>query len=201
MKEGKREREKEGKWRMKMIEPIILETSRLVLKGFTPEDMTFIFEQLPKEEIKKLLGHRSDEEFQKEESKQKKGYATYNRSFVLFLLIEKETQTIFGRCGLHNWNADHSRAEIGYSIEIPEFKQKGFMSEAVESIIAFGFRDLKLNRIEALVGEDNIPSLKIISKFNFTKEGLLREHFNISESKFENSLMFSLLKSEYKINR
>ena len=193
-----------GKWengRMNMIEPIILDTSRLVLKGFTPEDMTFIFEQLPKEEIKKLLGHRSDEEYKKEEGKQKNGYASYNRRFVLFLLIEKESQTIFGRCGLHNWNADHSRAEIGYSIEIPEFKQKGLMSEAVEAIIAFGFRDLKLNRIEALVGEGNIPSLKIMSKFNFTKEGVLREHSNIAESKFENSLVFSLLKSEFKINR
>lgn len=174
----------------------IIETNRLLLKSFTPEDMNYIFENLPISEIKTLLGHTSDDAYQKEALKQKQGYSSYNRSFVLFLLIDKETNKIIGRCGLHNWNKDHCRAEIGYSMEDEFFKNKGLMSEAVEAIIRFGFNELKLNRIEALVGVNNVPSLNIIAKNHFTKEGVLRKHY-LLEDTFVDSVFFSLLAEEY----
>lgn len=86
--------------------------------------MKNIFENLPKTEIKKILGHRSDEDYKKEELKHKKGYASYNRSFLLFLLTDKESNNIIGRCALHNWNVEHKRAEIGYIMEYENFKRK-----------------------------------------------------------------------------
>ena len=47
-----------------------LETPRLILKGFRPEDMNYIFSNLNKTEIMQLLGHRNDEDFLKEQQKQ-----------------------------------------------------------------------------------------------------------------------------------
>ena len=178
------------------LKPIILETKRLTLKGFTPKDMTFIFGNYSKKEIKEILGHRSEEDYQKEEYKQKNGYAAYNRSFLLFMLIEKESNTIIGRCGLHNWNVEHKRAELGYNIVDENFKRKGLMTEAVSTIIEYGFNQLKLHRIEALVGSNNIPSIKIIEKHRFINEGLLRQHYYICD-KYEDSILFSKLHSEY----
>ena len=112
------------------LKPIIIETQRLKLTGYSSQDMTFIFENLNKDEIKKILGHRTDEDFQKEEYKYKNGYSSYNRAFILFLLTEKITNTIIGRCGLHNWNKEHQRAEIGYNISDENYKRKGLMTEA-----------------------------------------------------------------------
>lgn len=178
------------------LNPILIETKRLKLTGFSPQDMTFIFENLNKDEIKTLLGHHTDEDYQKEEYKYKNGYASYNRSFILFLLSEKTTNKIIGRCGLHNWNKDHNRAEIGYNISDENFKRKGLMSEAVNAIIDYGFNKLNLHRIEALVGSNNIPSLKIIENHFFTKEGLLRKHYYVAD-KYEDSVLFSLLYEEY----
>lgn len=172
-----------------------LETNRLRLTGFTPVDMKFIFENLSKSEIKEILGHRSETEFLKEEQKQKNGYSSYNRSFILFLLTEKESGRKIGRCGLHNWNKEHQRAEIGYAMEDENFKKLGLMSEAVKEIIDYGFHDLKLNRIEALVGIENVPSLKIIQKNNFKKEGVLRQHFYV-DGRFEDTIIFSKLIAE-----
>lgn len=175
---------------------IQIETDRLILKGLSPENMKVIFENYPKPEIKKILGHRSEEEYLKEEYKYQNGYASYNRSFILFLLTDKATGTIIGRCGLHNWNADHRRAEIGYSMEDENYKRKGLMAEAVESVIDYGFNQLHLNRIEALVGPNNIPSLRLMEKNHFIREGLLRNHYYISGG-FEHSVMFSKLHEEY----
>lgn len=178
------------------FKPIIIETKRLILKGLSPQDMTFIFNNYSKDEIKKILGHHSEEEFKKEEHKQKNGYSTYNRSFLLSLLTDKASDSVIGRCGLHNWNAEHRRAEIGYNITDENYKRKGLMTEAVGAIIGYGFNKLKLNRIEALVGSNNIPSLKIMEKYHFIKEGLLRQH-DFQNDKYEDSVVFSKLYSEY----
>lgn len=178
------------------LEPILIETQRLKLTGYSSQDMTYIFENFTKAEIIRVLGHRTEQDYLKEEYKYKNGYASYNRKFILFLLIEKISNTIIGRCGLHNWNEEHKRAEIGYDIADENFKRKGFMTEAVGTIIEYGFLQLNLHRMEALVGSNNIPSIKIIENHHFTKEGLLREHYWIG-GKYEDSIVFSLLRSEY----
>lgn len=178
------------------LKPVIIETQRLQLTGYSSQDMTFIFENFSRDEIMKMLGHRTDEDFRMEEYKYKNGYAAYNRAFLLFLLTEKISNTIIGRCGIHNWNKEHHRAEIGYNISDENFKRKGLMTEAFRSIIDYGFHVLKLNRIEALVGSNNIPSMKIIEGHHFTKEGLLRQHYLVA-AKFEDTIVYSLLYNEY----
>ncbi len=174
----------------------IIETNRLLLKGITPEYMKYIFENLTKSEIKIILGHRSEEDYQKEEIKHKNGYSSYNRSFMLFLLADKESNSIIGRCGLHNWNKEHRRAEIGYIMEDESARGKGLMTEAIKSILDYGFNNMNLNRIEALVGIGNSPSIRLMDKFNFKKEGVLRKHY-FTSNKFEDSVIFSKLYSEY----
>lgn len=184
------------KMTVKHLKPKIIETLRLKLTGYSFRDMTFIFENFSKSEIKEILGHRTEDDYQKEEYKYKNGYASYNRNFILFLLTEKATNKIIGRCGLHNWNEEHKRAEIGYYISDENFKRKGLMTEAIGPIIDYGFNQLNLHRIEALVGSNNIPSLRIIENHHFTKEGLLRQHCCMPD-KFEDSIVFSILYNEY----
>jgi ribosomal-protein-alanine N-acetyltransferase len=174
----------------------IIETRRLRLKGLSPEDMKYIFETYSKLEIKKILGHRSEEDYQKEESKQKNGYSSYNRSFKLFLMTDRISDNIIGRCGIHNWNAEHRRAEIGYVIADERYKRKGLMTEAFGAVVDYGFDKMNLNRIEALVGIGNVPSLRLMEKHNFIKEGLLRQHYYTSD-KYEDSVLFSKLYHEY----
>lgn len=177
-----------------IIDTKILHTSRLELQGYSPENMTVLFEHVPKSDVMTLLGHRTEAAYEKERVKQQQGYAAYNRTFLLFTLKLKETNQIIGRCGLHNWNKDHYRAEIGYHIEDEENKQCGFMSEAVEAILYFGFNELKLHRIEALVAKNNIPSLRILQKFGFEQEGVLKEHYLV-DGVFEDSVVFGKLNS------
>jgi ribosomal-protein-alanine N-acetyltransferase len=172
----------------------IIETERLILKGISNQLMFNIFETFPKEQIKLILGHETDEAFEKELYKHKNGYSSYKSAFVMFLLEDKASKQIIGRCALHNWNAECYRAEIGYHIEKEENKQKGYMSEAAKAIIHFGFNRLNLNRIEALVSPKNMPSLKIIQKLNFIQEGILKQHFFV-DGQFVDSLIFGLLKS------
>lgn len=173
-----------------------IETPRLILKLIFSDEMFRIFNTLSKEEVMKILGHRTEADYDKEYSKHINGYSSYNRKFIMFLLADKQTGMIIGRCGIHNWNKDNHRAEIGYHIEDELYKRKGLMSEAVKAVIHYAFTELKLNRLEAMVGVDNAPSLKIIENNGFTKEGRLRQHVAEGDA-FQDSFTFSILASEY----
>ncbi len=174
----------------------ILTTERLLLRKITPEGFKYIFENYPEEEIKKQLGLTTKEEFLKEREKNKGGYTTYDRSIVNFKLIVKETNEVIGGCGYHNWYSNHSKAELGYVLTKDENKRKGYMSEAVDTILDYGFNSMNLNRIEACIGPENIASLSLIRKYGFTQEGYLRQHF-VREDKIQDTILFSLLKEEY----
>lgn len=174
----------------------ILTTERLLLKKFTPEGFKYLFENYSKDEIKAQLGLTTDEEFERDKQKSEGGYKTYDRSIVQFKLILKETNEVIGAGGFHNWYAVHSKAELGYALNKDEHKQKGYMSEAVRTILEYGFHSMQLNRVEACVGPANTASLSLIRKFGFTQEGYLRKHFT-RDGEVQDSIIFSLLREEY----
>ncbi|NDI98871.1 GNAT family N-acetyltransferase [Flavobacterium sp. LaA7.5] len=172
-------------------------TERLVLKKLTPEIYNYLFTNLNDEDIKQFLGTATDEDFAKEKDNYSKGIVTYNRTFVNFVLTEKATGTAIGWCGFHTWYPKHSRAEIGYHMNHDNHKRKGYMSEALAAVLKYGFEVMQLHRVEALIAEYNEPSLKLLQKNGFVYEGRLREHYNV-DGTMEDSIMYSLLKNEYK---
>lgn len=174
----------------------IFETERLLLKKFTPAHFNYIFENHQAAEIRNILGIDTDEEYLTEENKYRNGYVSHDRTIVYFQLIHKDTNKIIGGAGFHNFYPKHKRAEIGYMLKFDEYKDKGLMGEALRFIIDYGFNDLEINRIEAYVGPQNIPSLKLVAKYNFVKEGHLRQHYFVN-GKMDDSIVFSLLREDY----
>ncbi|MFC3160625.1 ribosomal-protein-alanine N-acetyltransferase [Chryseobacterium arachidis] len=174
-----------------------IETERLLIQKLDSKIMNQIFETYNESEIKKILGLPNEKEFTRQKKIHQEGYESYNRKMLNFQIVEKQSHKILGNCGFHTWNPQHHRAEIGYAMNSDEFKNKGFMKEALEKIIEFGFQEMNLNRIEALIAENNTPSKKLLDYFGFTKEGVMRGHYLIDKV-FEDSVLYSLLKSEYK---
>ncbi|MCB0533163.1 MAG: GNAT family N-acetyltransferase [Lewinellaceae bacterium] len=173
-----------------------LQTDRLFLKKITPEVLSHLFQNYKDEEIMTVLGLSNYDEFIKERDKSRGGYTTYDRTILSFLLVLKSTNETIGRCGFHNWYAQHHRAEIGYALAKEEFKRKGYMREAVHAVLKYGFEVMHLNRVEAYIGPGNIASLRIVAKYGFTQEGVLRQHYAVG-GEFQDSIIFSLLKNEF----
>ncbi len=175
----------------------LIETPRLNLRLLTPEVYDYVFNRYSEEELRVFLG-LDEADFEKEKDRYSKGMKTFNRSFANFQMIEKASGKIIGWCGYHTWATDHSRAEIGYRMARDEYMNKGFMSEALKAILHYGFTEMKLHRAEALVADYNTASVSLLKKNNFTREGVLREHYLVN-GVFEESIMYSLLVSEYNV--
>lgn len=171
-------------------------TKRLLLRKLTPEVMKAVYETLTEEEQMEFLCIASKEELEKNRDKYERGLKTHNRDFIWFLLIETESGNHIGSAGFHVWYTDHNRAEIGYSLIDDRFKNKGYMTEVLNFLLPFGFNTMKLHRIEAFVGPKNEPSLRLMDKFGFTREGHLKEHYLLNGI-YEDSLVFSILKHQF----
>lgn len=174
----------------------IIETKRLLLKELTPEMQDELFTFCTDEQIMSFLGFTTAGELEAEREKWKGGMTTYRTSFKSFFIWEKDSGKMIGRSGFHNWYPMHRRAELGYVLFDETAKQKGYMTEAVQAIIAYGFDEMDLNRIEAFASPANIASVKILKAAGFIEEGLLRSHF-FKNSVMEDSACFGLLRDEY----
>ncbi len=181
---------------MKLPDIFEIATERLQLRRTDPETYNVILGQWNLNDIKSWFGFHSDQEAEQERERYRQGMTMAGRSFVLFHLVERSSKRTLGWCGYHTWFMAHRRAEIGYVLLDEAAKGKGYMGEALPYVIRYGFEVMNLHRIEALVGPQNEPSLKLIRKNGFREEGLLREHY-LRNGQLEDSLMFSLLRHEF----
>lgn len=172
-----------------------INTDRLILREITQEVMDFVFGNYSDSGLMNFFNY-SEEQLAVEKEKYNKGYSTFNRTFLYFFLIDKESKKLIGWCGYHTWYVDHFRAEIGYQMIDKNFREKGLMREAIKAVIDYGFNEMKLNRVEAMVAEYNTTSLKLLERLNFKQEGCLKKHYLVND-KYEDSLVFGLLKEDY----
>lgn len=161
------------------------------LRKMTPEIIKKVNEQCSDKLLKKFYGIHSMELLLKEKKKLELGLRTYNKSFLYFNIFDRKGETLLGWCGYHTWYLDHNRGELGYQWFTDEAKNKGYMTQIVKWVLAYGFNEMNLNRIEAMTASYNQASKALLKKFKFEKEGLLKKHY-LSNGVFEESEVYAL---------
>ncbi len=116
---------------------------------------------------------------------------------ILWAMCEKDNPDyILGTVGLWKFDFESYRCEVGYMIN-QRYQGKGFMSEAFNRILTYGFDELNLHSVEARVDEENFASIKVVEKAGFLREGLLKESV-LNKGEFRNDIIFSLLRKNFK---
>lgn len=96
-----------------------------------------------------------------------------------FLVVRREDNTIAGTVMLSQiFYGVLCSAYLGYWLGTG-FTGKGLMAEAVDLIVRHAFRDLKLHRVEANIQPENAPSIAVVRRNGFTKEGFSRKYLKI----------------------
>lgn len=89
------------------------------------------------------------------------------------VILRRADGQLIGSVGL--WpNYLHRRAELGYWLGV-DYWGRGYMSEAVQALIDFGFAELGLNRIFATYFTNNPASQRVMLKCGMTFEGIQRQ--------------------------
>lgn len=171
-----------------------IETENLILREILPDDAEAIFRIFSDDEVTRYYDLSTyttieqayelidffDESFELERA-------------IRWGITRKSDGLLVGTCG-YVWLRTY-RGEIGYELARPYWRQ-GIMTEAVDAIVDFGFRELGLNRIEALTMVDNVASVALLRKVGFVQEGILRQH-DYFKGKFHDMRLFALLRDDY----
>ncbi len=118
-----------------------------------------------------------------------------NHSQIAFAIDTKGCIHI-GSVDLHNKSDENKHAQAGILIGDKNYWGKGYGTDAMETILKFGFGKLKLHRIEATVYGYNARSLAMCKKLGFNMEGVRREHI-FYKGKFYDMAHFGFLRREW----
>lgn len=177
---------------------MILTGEKVILRYPKLSDAKWLFEHLTKPEILWMLEPETVPKCLKDEINwiHKQPMRRKKLVSVSFVVIEKRGGRLLGGAGIKYPNLKHKRSEVGAWIA-KEYWGKGYAKDALRMLINYGFKKLKLNRLEGICYAFNKRSRKLQESLGFKLEGVLREH-SIFKGKFVDDYFYSLLRKEWK---
>ena len=96
-----------------------------------------------------------------------------------FVICRNSDDTIVGLINLSQiFRKSFQNAYLGYQL-FAGFTGEGYMTEAVVKVLRFAFVDQKLHRVEANVQPHNQPSINVLKRCGFTKEGYSQKYLKV----------------------
>jgi RimJ/RimL family protein N-acetyltransferase len=86
-----------------------------------------------------------------------------------------ETSRLIGTVRIGVRQPEHRQGDVGYAVH-PDYQGRGYASEALKRLLAFGFENLLLERIWATADVRNVASWRVMEKAGMQREGLMRHH-------------------------
>jgi len=112
-----------------------------------------------------------------------------------FLIFEATSEELLGGLTLGGVRRGVAQAAtLGYWMGAPH-AGKGYMTRAVAAVVRFGFGTLRLHRIEAACIPDNAPSMALLKRNGFRREGFARAYLKINDA-WRDHVLFALVEGE-----
>ena len=117
---------------------------------------------------------------------------------ILFAITLANDGRHIGNIKLGPINNHHRHADVSYFIGDKTMWGKGIATKAINLVCGYGFRDIKLHRIEAGTYAKAVGSQRALEKNGFIKEAVFRKQV-ITNNGYEDVYRYGLLSDEYKI--
>jgi len=104
----------------------------------------------------------------------------------------KGTSTFVMGSGLHRMDWESGKFEIGYWVRT-KYAGQGFVTEAVNGITSYAFKELHANRVEIRCDAENIRSAAVAKRCGFLLEGILRHDALDVDGQLRSTMIFSKL--------
>ena len=114
-----------------------------------------------------------------------------------FLIFRAEDDAVLGSIRLSVIvRGAFQSAFLGYMIGAP-YLRRGYMTEALQLLLGYAFRELKLHRVEANILPGNDASLALVRRAGFQREGFSRRYLKIG-GRWRDHERWALLREEWR---
>ncbi|WP_460217823.1 GNAT family N-acetyltransferase [Psychroserpens sp. MEBiC05023] len=172
-----------------------LESKRLLYRAYSLKDAEVLLNLRGNKAVSKYMDTTVPTQIEDTEKRIKDYQTAFSEARgITWALIDKNSEKLIGDFGI--WHIDHknSRGEIGYILH-PDFWGKGYMFEAMNTLIRFGFNTINIHSYTANVNVNNDNSKALLLKFGFKLEAYFRENFYY-DGQFLDSEIYCLLESD-----
>ncbi|MDC6361780.1 MULTISPECIES: GNAT family N-acetyltransferase [Flavobacteriaceae] len=115
-----------------------------------------------------------------------------------FAIIDKKTNTVVGSTRYLNADAQHRRVEIGATWYAERVQRTGVNTECKYLLLKHAFEVLDCIAVEFKTHFHNFPSRNAILLLGAKQEGILRNHRIDERGVIRDTVLFSILDSEWK---
>ena len=176
-----------------------VETERLILRQFQPEDLDAIHAYHQLEEVARFQfwSVRSRDELKDKlaEWTPMDGSEAANGK-LCFACIRKSDNQLIGDLFLGITDREARQGEIGYSFN-PEFHRQGYGTEAVSRLMTLGFDKMGMHRIVGRCDARNTASWALLEKLGLRREAHFREHA-IFKGAWDEEFYYAILEDEWR---
>ena len=162
----------------------ILETERLILREWTPEDAGVLFAMCGDAETMRHIGDgqawQSIERAQVWLQRVSASYA--ERGYGPWAVVEKATGDVIGSCG-YSFLTKLSEIDFGYVFARP-YWGRGFATEAARAAFRDGFERLGFTKVTANTDLEHHISRRVLEKIGFEYQGARRYEGDAVDSAF-----------------
>lgn len=163
-----------------MCNPVLLETERLTLRMFTPDDF---------EDLHALISDPDVMEYYpKVSSREDSGMwfqgilRDYQTNGYGMLAVQlKETGEFVGQVGIVSRPAETCAIHYFAYLICKRFWRQGYATEAAQSLLDYGFGTLGVDKVTALIRTDNARSIRLAEKLGLQRESTTlhqgRDHY------------------------
>ena len=116
---------------------------------------------------------------------------------LAFATIDKSTGRIAGSTRFMKLELAHRRGEIGFTFLAKSFQRTRVNTEAKLLMLEHAFEQLGFNRVELLTDVLNTTSRAAITRLGATQEGILRNHMIMRDGRVRDSVVYSIISSEW----
>ncbi|WP_323702976.1 GNAT family protein [Mammaliicoccus sp. Dog046] len=117
-----------------------------------------------------------------------------DENWMYNVIVDADKDKVIGAVQLVSDTKNQS-AELGYIVH-PDYWGNGIATDIGRTIIKYGFKVLKLNRIWASTDIRNTASEIVLQKLGMKHEAILRQNVKLKDG-FRDSLIYGILKEEY----
>ncbi|MBE6022607.1 MAG: GNAT family N-acetyltransferase [Cellulosilyticum sp.] len=174
-----------------------IETERLILRRFEyTDDEAMLKYWVADEKIQSLYSEPVYSTKDEVKGLLDKYIGSYDKNdYYRWAIIEKTTDECIGQIAYFLVDNKNNFAEIEYCIG-SDFQCRGYATEATKSVIAYGFNEMNLHKVQICTKTINTPSKRVIEKCGFVYEGTLRDYFYMN-GEYVGRLYFSILRNEF----
>ncbi|MBN1562408.1 MAG: GNAT family N-acetyltransferase [Anaerolineae bacterium] len=108
-----------------------------------------------------------------------------------------DAEDMIGYCELDGILWNQGTGWLALAIGDPALRGQGYGTEALRLLLAFGFAELNLRRVQLTVFSYNVPAIRLYEKLGFQREGVFREFLHRDGRTFD-MLLYGLLRREFK---